>query len=154
MKFPFLIGIFFLSVLVAGGMFFFLTSSPQAVQVLDVDKGCDLHSSDCLARDNTDVKTVTLAFLPRQIPLMKELTVQSKLQGFGKISKAQVVVEGINMFMGYQFTPLEQDASGSWSGKLVLPVCTLETMQWQARIEINSESGAYQASFPFSTSRQ
>jgi hypothetical protein len=154
MKFPFLLVIFVLSLAIAGGVFLFLTPAQQVAQALPVEGHCDLHVSDCHARNQAGDKSVSLALLPRQIPLMKELGVQTRLQGFVGISKVQVVVEGVNMYMGYEAATLIQDASGAWSGKLVLPVCTLETMAWQARVEISAADGAYQASFPFTTTRQ
>lgn len=150
----FLIFIFVLALLVAAGAFLFLTPAQSTAQVLALDGTCDLHVADCHAGNQTGGKLVTFALLPRQIPLMKEVLVQTRLQGFRKVSKAQVVVEGMNMFMGYQFTPLQQGADGLWQGKLVLPVCTLEVMEWQARVELSTSEGLYQASFPFTTNRQ
>ncbi len=154
MKLPHLISIFALSLVIAGGVFVFLAPAQPAMQVMVVEDDCDLHVADCHARYQEGRQSVSFALLPRQIPLMKELAMQASLQGFIGIRNVQVVVEGTNMFMGYQFVQMGQDASGLWSGKLVLPVCTLETMSWQARVEITTADGAYQASFPFVTSRR
>lgn len=153
MKFPLLITVFVLSLVVTGGVFLFLEPAPQSAQMLTVENNCDLHTSDCNAHSSVGDKSLSLALLPRQIPLMKELLVQTRPQGFTDISKMQVIVEGINMYMGYQSATLMPDTSGSWSGQLVLPVCTLETMEWQARVEITTTDGFYQARFPFTTTR-
>ncbi len=55
------------------------------------------------------------------------------------------------MFMGYQYADLQAASAGHFSGKLILPVCTLEKMQWLATLEALTPDANVQAKIPFAT---
>ena len=128
---------------------------PESVSVvhhLTVQQPCDLHLAPCVAADNAG-RSARFQIIPASIPLMKELTVQVDINGIPTYQTAHVIVEGTNMFMGYQRAALRTDTASTLTGILVLPVCTLEKMAWQATLDIETPSGKIQAVFPFVTER-
>jgi hypothetical protein len=145
----------FVVALAAALGYFLLNKTPESVSVvhhLTLQQPCDLHLAPCVAADNAG-RSVRFQFTPAHIPLMKELTVQVDVNGIPVHHSAQVVVEGVNMFMGYQRAELRTETAASLTGTLVLPVCTLETMEWQATLAIETPDGKLQAVFPFVTER-
>ena len=145
----------FVVALAAALGYFLIKKSPEDVSVvhhLTLQQPCDLHLAPCVAADNAG-RSVRFQFTPADIPLMKELTVQVDIDGIPAYQAAQVIVEGTNMFMGYQRAELRTDTASSLTGTLVLPVCTLEKMAWQATLDIETPTGKVQAIFPFVTQR-
>ena len=134
----------FVVALVAALGYFLIKSVPEDVSVvhhhLTLQQPCDLHLAPCVAADNAG-RSVRFQFTPADIPLMKELTVQVDIDGIPAYQAAQVIVEGTNMFMGYQRAELRTDIASSLTGTLVLPVCTLEKMAWQATLDIETPTG-------------
>jgi hypothetical protein len=144
------IGVFALSAGIATVGFLFLAPTVPPASVLEVQKPCDLHLAPCVAQDAAG-HSIRFSLAPAAIPVMEELTVHAELQGFQQLASARVTVEGVNMYMGYQFADLQQQDALNLYGKLILPVCTLEEMQWKARFEANTDIGKVVADFPFET---
>jgi hypothetical protein len=147
------VGVFALSAGIATVGFLSLSSPTVPVPlagVLEVQTPCDLHSAPCVARDPVG-HSIRFSLAPATIPVMEELTVHAELQGFKQLASARVTVEGVNMYMGYQFADLQKQDASNLSGKLILPVCTLDKMQWKAHLEANTDIGKVVADFPFET---
>lgn len=160
MKQYFLIGLagFVLAVI---GKYFLLNSSSvpdndksaQLPQIeLSLQEPCQLREAACIARDNAG-HSVRFSISPNTIPLMQDLQVTAETSGLQTVHSARLTVEGVNMFMGYQYADMQSDSTGKLNGKLILPVCTMEKMQWKADLEINIGTAILTASFPFETVR-
>lgn len=139
-------------------VFSFLSPDNGSGQVnrLSLQADCDLSNQPvCEARDNRG-HAVSLSLSPRPVPILKDVEVSATTQGLQDIRTAQLVVEGVNMYMGIQVVPLTFDKAfvsetGHFSGILQLPICTSSTMEWKATLILQSENGEYQAAFPFTT---
>lgn len=129
-----------------------LLTSPAPPIPLTLHTPCDLNQSPCVASDTLG-RSVRLQFTPTPIPLLQEVQVSVLPQGFDTLQRAQLRVEGVNMFMGYQDSILSEDATGQLHGKLMLPICSLQQMQWLARLELDTATGRFVAEFPFNTVR-
>lgn len=142
--------------LVLGGLAGFyllpLLTNPVPLTPLTLQTPCDLNQSPCIARDTTG-RSVRLQFTPTPIPLLQDVQVAVLPQGFSALTQAQLRVEGVNMFMGYQYSTLTADAAGQLHGKLMLPICSLQQMQWLARLEFDTATERFVAEFPFNTTR-
>ena len=108
-----------------------------------VDADCDLRKGACTTVLSTGGK-VSFFINPIDIPLLKPLKLSVVLEGVDA-SKVEVDFVGIGMEMGYNRSLLtrESDTSGSvlkFTGKAILPVCSLIKMKWQARVLLHKGS--------------
>lgn len=150
--------------LVLGGVLFVLAfaigvfvqqpAPPDALPTLalNLQQPCDLRQAACEASNSTGQR-VRFRINPNTIPVMQELHVEVATEGVTNIRSARVTVEGVNMFMGYQLVDLQAIAGSLLSGKLILPICTQEKMQWKALLEINTDTTRLLASFPFESAK-
>lgn len=136
----------------AGAYLLPLLTSPAPPTPLTLQAPCDLNQSPCVASDAAG-RSIRLQFSPTPIPLLQDIRVQAVPAGFAAMSKAQLRVEGVTMFMGYQDSTLIPDAAGQLHGKLMLPICSLQQMQWLARVELDTATGRFVAEFTFNTTR-
>lgn len=150
------IGIFIFALAVLGKTFLLTqlpaTNPSQAAVALALQQPCDLRQAPCTASDAAG-HAIRFSISPPTIPLMQELAVSAETAGWEAVHSARLTVEGVNMFMGYQYADLSADSTAVLRGKLVLPVCTLEAMQWQATLLVQTDAGQASAIFPFETSR-
>lgn len=123
-----------------------------SVVALKVQAPCDLQQAACVARD-TAGHSLRFSITPTPIPLMQDLTVRVEPEGVQDMRSTRLSVTGVNMYMGYQPVDLVAGSDGVWRGKLVLPVCSLQTMQWQASLYLDTAATRFTAEFPFTTSR-
>lgn len=151
MSWKVLTGIFFAALLVAGGYFYFARINTKAFP-LKLVAACDLRKEPCKAADEFG-RTISFSISPANIPLMQALTPQVQVENFPTIQSIQLLIEGVNMYMGYQTVALKEAQSHNWQGKLVLPICSTTTMQWQATLTLSTVDGNFQAKFPFTTTR-
>lgn len=128
------------------------TDPDQASQALTLQQPCDLRQAPCTASDAAG-HAIRFSISPNTIPVMQELAVSAETTGWGEVGSARLSVAGVNMFMGYQYADLSTDGAAVLRGKLVLPVCTLEAMQWQATLLVQTDTGQVSATFPFESSR-
>lgn len=136
----------------------FLLNPPQVASTalaeirLPLQQPCDLQQTACIASDGSG-RSIRFSLAPTPIPLMQELTASATTVGLADVRSARLTVEGVNMFMGYQYADLNPSSDGVWQGKLVLPVCSLEAMQWKASLRFEMATHGVNAEFPFTTSR-
>lgn len=139
--------VLFVLVLLAGQKLLRLVShNPQDFDyIAQADEHCQLRQQTCyLAVPNEG--RVGLAVTPQDLPLLTPLEWQVSLE---KIKAKQVVLDivGLNMEMGYNRTTLTQQVSHAdnaplsqlFRGQALLPICTLETMEWEARLLIETQ---------------
>lgn len=141
----------------------FLLDSPHAPATDDeaklpqvqlrLQEPCNLHEAACIA-SNGQGRSVTFSISPQAIPLMKDLQVSAEVSGVENIRSARVTVEGVNMFMGYQYVDMQPESSGKLNGKLILPVCSMEKMQWKATLELVTDTEKIIAAYPFDTAHK
>lgn len=150
-------GAFLLAVI---GKHFLLESAAPPVdtealpqQQLTLQEPCDLRQAPCIASDASG-RSIRFSIAPNTIPLMKDLLVTVETTGMTNIQTARVTVEGVNMYMGFQYANLQPAGSDKLAGKLVLPVCSMEKMQWKANLEISTDTVRLLAVFPFATMRE
>lgn len=113
---------------------------------------CKLGPQVCKA-SNAQQQVISLQLSPAEIPLMTDLQVDVTTQGISDIQQAKMVVEGVNMYMGYQRVDLNVIAQGKLEGTLVLPICSQSHMQWKAVLSIRTNTSEYITEFPFETNR-
>jgi len=110
-----------------------------------VDANCDLRKGACTTVLSTGGK-VSFFIDPIDIPLLKPLKLSVVLEGVDA-SNVEVDFVGIGMEMGYNRSVLtrESNANGSvkkFTGKAILPVCSLTKMNWEARVLLHPENGS------------
>jgi hypothetical protein len=109
--------------------------SQPADKVIIKSTSCDLNQSPCQASTSTGA-TIQLNFTPKPVPLLQPITIEADLTGFANLpEKIQVVVEGINMYMGFQKVWLEPQASSThYKGTLQIPTCEMTDMGWKVSL--------------------
>lgn len=152
-----LLGVFAF-ILALAGKYFLLppSSAPNAshATLLSLQEPCNLRQGACAARNDAGA-SIRFSITPNSIPLMQELVASVETAGLGQAVSANLTVEGVNMFMGFQSADLQADNSTTaLQGKFTLPVCSMQTMQWKASVLVVAADGQqYRADFPFTTSR-
>jgi len=123
-------------------------TAPTSLTVADE---CALDKQACTAQ-GVNGEQLSLSLAPKPVPVLEDVRVTlQQLQGLGQLRQAEVSVEGVNMFMGYQSTALQAKPGQQWQGIFVLPICSSSVMQWQLSLDLQTSSGHYQAIFPFQT---
>lgn len=122
------------------------TQQSQTTLVLSKAEDCNLHLQNCRIEQNGI--QVGLSIQPQPIPIAKGLAVQSDIHGL-EISKVQLDINGVNMYMGYNRVQLHSDDGIHWQGKSILSFCTIDQMQWQLTLLIDLIDGT-QVQAPFS----
>ena len=108
--------------------------SPQGVTRAVMQSGCDLHQSDCTAVFS-DGRKATLSLTPKNLPLLKPIQIQVQLEGF-KAKSMQFNIIGLNMDMGVNRNTLVSNNQQLFQGKMVLPTCSHQRMEWEAQAVI------------------
>jgi len=119
---------------------------------LAADPDCDLRAGRC-ERRLPGGGLLGFSILPRTLPLMEPLTLRVELRG-RQVDGVLVDIVGLNMAMGLNRTRLEQIADDVWNGETLLPVCTRQTMQWEAAVWLEEGGVILAVPHRFSTSRE
>ena len=123
------------------------TSAP--VLLSPVGAACRLDQGACwVAMADQQAR---LALSPLPVPTLKPVQLSASLTGFGVVHSVSVVVDGVEMSMGFQQAQLAMVGGDVWQGTFTLPICTNASMLWQAKLDIQAEAGHYQAVVPFVT---
>lgn len=126
-----------------------LTFIQGEAKLVTQDKQCDLHKSACevTIQDGTKYR---LEFFPKNIPLMKELTIKLTISKESeKIPKLKIYAT--NMFMGEFLFQFKQQQDGSFIATGMLPTCPVGNMQWNADLIKESVTQKIGARFQFKT---
>ena len=105
---------------------------PRVISTLSVDPDCDLRAGACVSRlaDNSEV---SFAIEPRTIPLLQDLQLAVTVNGY-PVDKVEVDLNGLGMNMGFNRVKLDSMGDGYFSGTGQLSVCTLDIMEWEAKV--------------------
>jgi len=105
---------------------------PRIISTLPFDPDCDLRAGACVTKlsDNAEV---SFAIEPRTIPLLQELQLVVIVNGY-PVEKVEVDLNGLGMNMGFNRVKLDSMGDGYFSGTGQLSVCTLEIMEWEAKV--------------------
>jgi hypothetical protein len=122
--------------------------TPNQIQ-LPLNATCDLHSEACSS--SIGVVTLELSIEPRPIPMLEPLSIAIRIKGIAAES-VWLDFAGVEMFMGYNRVELRED-NGIFQGTGVLPVCTADTMTWEATVLVQTANSVYRAPFRFVVSR-
>lgn len=108
---------------------------------------CDLNLGQC--RASAQGKSISLAFSPTPVPLLKPLQLEARLTGFNaQPEQLQLVLEGLNMYMGMQRTWLKPNADFTqYQGVLQIPSCQEQNMQWKVTVLLPLDSELTGAEF-------
>jgi hypothetical protein len=100
---------------------------------------CDLHQQAC--HQQQDGQYVSLSLNPQPVPIARPINVQVELAGFENVSKIELDIAGINMYMGYNRVNLNSDKADFYTGQTMLAFCTNEVMQWQVTVLVHQQDG-------------
>ena len=100
---------------------------------------CDLHQQACRHQQNG--QQVNLSLSPQPVPIARPINVQVELAGFEDVSKIELDIAGINMYMGYNRVNLSAQSDHLFSGQTMLAFCTNEVMQWQVTVLVHDHAG-------------
>ena len=131
-------------------------ATPEVIETATLQAACDLRKEPCIASFAND-ESISLDITPKSIPLLKPLELTIKLNEVSSpinIEKIQVDFVGIGMDMGFNRATLKLTQSQLYQGQAVLPICTQQRMDWEARVFIHSISGIKAAIFPFHTIKE
>lgn len=104
-------------------------------------ENCQLHSGECRLKYGDE--SIELTISPNQpIPVARLLDISVKTENLA-IEKAEFDIAGLNMYMGYNRTPLtpETDKKQRFHGKAMLAFCTNDVMKWQMTVILYLKDG-------------
>lgn len=96
-----------------------------------------------------DGAAVRLGLTPLPPRVMAPMTIDVAVDGEAQAMWVDFV--GINMDMGFNRSELSAQGGGLWQGEVVLPICTADEMQWEARVSLQREGQRIEAPFRFTT---
>ena len=112
---------------------------------------CDLRKAAC-----TNVfpngETVIFSINPKDIPLLKPLTLNVKTKGI-TASLVRIEFVGLNMDMGFNRSELKLETPNNFTGEFTIPICVNSRMEWEAQVKLETDAGAMMAPFRFYTIR-
>ncbi|MBV2122881.1 MAG: hypothetical protein KUF74_15665 [Candidatus Thiodiazotropha sp. (ex Ctena orbiculata)] len=124
---------------------------PQISQSAAIDPSCDLRKAPCRSSINNEVE-VGFSIEPREIPLVKPLKLAVEIAGV-EVDRVEVDFAGVDMNMGYNRVVLQPVAEGQFEGEGMIPVCVMDSMEWEAKVLITTKQGLLSAPYRFVTVR-
>lgn len=124
---------------------------PPTTISIEPDPDCDLRVGPCSSRV-PGKGALSFSIEPRHIPLVKPLQLQVTVDGFLP-AQVEVDISGVNMYMGYNRVKLDPMDGGRFQGIGRIPVCTLERMEWEAKVLLQTPEGLIAVPFRFTTLR-
>ncbi|GAB6040761.1 hypothetical protein [Endothiovibrio diazotrophicus] len=123
---------------------------PPVAASAPLDPGCNLNHGPCTSSLPGGGR-VTFAIAPTPIQPMRQLTLSAVLEGRA-VEAVEADFQGVEMNMGFNRTAL-QGTAGRFEGGILLPVCVLDAMEWEARLLMRTADGLIDAPFRFVASR-
>jgi hypothetical protein len=124
---------------------------PDLAYEAELDNSCDLHDGACTSRVH-DNGLVTLSITPREIPLVKPLEFEVGLQELAA-TKVEINFVGVDMNMGFNRFRLTLAEEGKYTGSGMLPVCVMDSMEWEAQVLLSTDQGLISVPYRFVTLR-
>lgn len=133
---------FFLSItLLVSGCDLSMDSDQDNVLSWPPNDDCDLHKGNCRLKYGDE--SIELSISPHSpIPVARLLSVEVKTENLS-VSRAEFDIAGLNMYMGYNRTPLEPVNTNYnlFHGKAMLAFCTNDIMKWQMTVILYLKDG-------------
>ena len=114
-----------------------------------LDPHCDLRRGPCTS-SLPGGGVLTFEITPHDIPLVQPLELKVETRGVSATA-AEVDFSGVEMYMGFNRPTLQAQAQNRFSGSGILPVCTRNRMEWEARVLLDTADGRLAAPFRFWT---
>lgn len=127
----------------------YLVSSVTAKSSLQAP--CNLRKAPC-THVFPNGGAVTFSITPKEIPLLKPLTLRVGTQGI-TASSVKVDFIGLNMDMGFNHSELKREAPDKYTGEFTIPICVNAKMEWEAQVTLETDQGVMMAPFHFYTIR-
>ena len=124
---------------------------PDIVETVYADPSCNLHTDFCGA-EFTNGAEIHFSISPKPVRMLEPLALRVVATGVDA-QKVSVDFVGLNEYMGFNRPVLSEQASGAFVGKALLQICTVDLMQWETRVLLESADGVREAVFRFNTSR-
>ena len=124
---------------------------PEVAISVAVDSSCDLHQGPCITKLK-DGRQVNFSIEPRPIPLVQPLKLQVELVGMEAESVA-VDINGVDMNMGINRPQLQRESGQRYSGEGMLSVCIRDSMEWEAKVLLDTDEGLISVPFRFVTNK-
>ena len=140
-----------LALLAVAGFKLWPIINPQVVLSVPYDPSCDLQQGPCAAK-LPNGQRVILSIEPRPIPLVEPIQFHVELDGI-QAKKVMVDIQGMGMNMGINRPQLQQQSAERFSGEGMLPVCIRNSMEWEARVLLDTDNGTVAAPFRFVTEK-
>lgn len=116
-----------------------------------VTTGCDVGAADCHV-DLGGGRAVTLSTSPRPVPVLEPVELSATFTG-GTAHRVSLTITGVGMDMGETRVTLEPGADGRFVGHGEIPVCTVDSMRWDARLDFLLDGVPASRRFTFETHR-
>jgi len=107
---------------------------------------CDIRQQACTAEAGG--VAITLDVSPRNMHSLQPIDFNVKVNGVAAES-ALVDLQGTEMYMGINQTPLQQQQPGLFTGHGALGACVTGEMGWRATVLVNTPQGPVKAWFDF-----
>lgn len=124
---------------------------PVAAVHVVADSTCDLRTGPCVTTI-APAGRISFSIEPREIPIMKPLRLRVEVTDIDSRS-VEVDFSGVDMNMGFNRVALERVGAGGYVGKAMLPVCIRDTMEWEAKVMVDTPQGLISVAYRFVTAR-
>ncbi|MBF0265249.1 MAG: hypothetical protein HQL46_08240 [Gammaproteobacteria bacterium] len=124
------------------------------------DANCLVNLSACEAsfqinknvnnETKTYLKKLQLSISPTPMPLLKPFQIKVKTE-LEKIKSVFLSFKGKEMGMGPNRIKLERQQDGYYMGQGTLPICTFDTMNWEAQVYVQTDKKLFLSLFNFVT---
>lgn len=114
-------------------------NSDSNITQWQVNDACNLHEQSCTASQGD--AEVTLKISPHPIPIARPLGIEVNSKNL-QITKMELDISGINMYMGYNRVELKSTKPDRFVGTSMLAFCTNQKMLWQITLMIHLADGS------------
>jgi hypothetical protein len=142
-----LVGVLFLALAGVAGYKAWPLLYPEVMMTAPLDTACDLRQGPC-ATQLPDGGSVQFDINPRTIPPLKNLQLEVTTQGL-EARSVEVDFSGVGMNMGFNRPKLEKGSKGQFIGEGMLPVCVRNSMEWEAKVLVQTGEGLLAVPFRF-----
>jgi len=125
--------------------------SQQSALWIAANPDCDLQKQPC----STVLEgsgALTLAITPRPVIALKPLEFGVTLDSVSA-NQLWLEISGVNMAMGVTRILMQGQGDGTFKGKGLLPVCSVDQMEWRIRVVVVTPDGGFDRTFRLVTMR-